>query len=218
MLVAGMAWFARDWRRAPDSSSGSPVRTIAVLPLENLSGNSADDYFADGMTDALITDLATIRALNVIARQSTKQYKGSSKPVSTIAKELGGVDAVIEGSVLRTGNRVRLIVQLIDARTDVHLWAQNHEQNLTDILQLQHDVSLTVVNEIRAALTPEERARLASARQVSPAAHDAYLRGRYFVERRAGSGTRPGRWPSSSGRSISTAISRRHMWAWPRRS
>ena len=188
MLVAGIAWFARDWRRAPDSSSGSPVRTIAVLPLENLSGNSADDYFADGMTDALITDLATVRALNVIARQSTKQYKGSSKPVSTIAKELGGVDAVIEGSVLRTGNRVRLIVQLIDARTDVHLWARTHEQNLTDILQLQHDASLTVVNEIRAALTPEERARLASARQVSPAAHDAYLRGRYILERRGGFG------------------------------
>lgn len=162
----------------------TPIRTLAVLPLENLSGTATDDYFTEGITDALITDLASIHALNVIARQSTKQYKGSSKPVSAIARELGGVDAVVEGSVLRTDTRVRLIVQLIDARTDRHLWARTYEQDLRDVLQLQREAARTIAAEIRAALTPAERARLGEARSVNPAAHDAYLRGRYLLDGR----------------------------------
>ena len=158
VLVAAGFWLARGWRAAePQASAGTAIRTLAVLPLEDLSKDPESDYFTDGMTDALITDLSSIRSLNVIARQSTKQFKGSTKSVATIAKELGGVDAVIEGSVLRSGNRVRLIVQLIDARTERHLWARTYEQELTDILELQRDAALTITSEIRATLTPEER-------------------------------------------------------------
>jgi TolB-like protein/DNA-binding winged helix-turn-helix (wHTH) protein/Tfp pilus assembly protein PilF len=182
LFVGGALWFARGEAVPPAESR---IQTLAVLPLENLSGDAANDYFADGMTDALITDLASIHSLNVIARQSTKQYKGSTKTVSAIAKELGGVDAVIEGSVLHTGDRVRLIVQLIDARSEQHLWARTYEEDLTDILQLQRNAALTVAGEIRATLTREERARLRSARQVSPAAHDAYLRGQHWLARAA---------------------------------
>jgi len=181
MLLAGAVWFARGAPGEPLPPAGSRIQTIAVLPLENLSGDAANDYFADGMTDALITDLASIHSLNVIARQSTKQFKGSTKTISTIAKELGGVDAVVEGSVLRIGDRVRVIVQLIDARSERHLWVRTYEQDLSDILQLQRHAALTVAGEIRATLTPDERARLRSARQVSPAAHDAYLRGQYWL-------------------------------------
>jgi TolB-like protein len=153
VALGSALWMADIWRRGVESSPGVRLQTLAVLPLENLSGDAADDYFTDGMTDALITDLASIHSLNVIARQSTKQYKGSTKPVSTIAKELGGVDAVIEGSVLRTGDRVRLIVQLIDARTERHLWARTDEQNLSDILQLQRDAALAS----NLALRPQRR-------------------------------------------------------------
>lgn len=185
LLIAGVLWFARGALRDASSPAGSRIQTLAVLPLENLSGDAADEYFTDGMTDALITDLATIHSLNVIARQSTKQYKRSNKTVATIAKELGGIDVVIEGSVLRTGDHVRLIVQLIDARSQRHLWARTYEENLSDILQLQRNAALTVAGEIRATLTPDERARLRSARQVSPAAHDAYLRGQYLLAARA---------------------------------
>jgi len=185
LLLAGALWFARAALRETLPPTGSRIQTLAVLPLENLSGDAANDYFTDGMTDALITDLASIHSLNVIARQSTKQYKRSTKTVATIAKELGGIDVVIEGSVLRTGDHVRLIVQLIDARSQRHLWARTYEENLSDILQLQRNAALTVAGEIRATLTPDERARLRSARQVSPAAHDAYLRGQYLLAARA---------------------------------
>lgn len=182
VFVAGGIWLGRGWRAAePQASAGTGIRTLAVLPLENLSNDPEDDYFTDGMTDALITDLASIRSLNIIARQSTRQFKGSTKSVATIAKELGGVDAVIEGSVLRSGSRVRLIVQLIDARTERHLWARTYEQELSDILQLQRDAALTITSEIQTTLTPEERSRLQRSRQVNPAAHDAYLRGRYWL-------------------------------------
>ena len=184
-LLAGALWFAGGAPREALPPTGSRIQTLAVLPLENLSGDAANDYFTDGMTDALITDLASIHSLNVIARQSTKQYKRSTKTVATIAKELGGIDVVIEGSVLRTGDHVRLIVQLIDARTQRHLWARTYEENLSDIVQLQRNAALTVAGEIRATLTPDERARLRSARQVSPAAHDAYLRGQYLLAARA---------------------------------
>jgi TolB-like protein/DNA-binding winged helix-turn-helix (wHTH) protein/Tfp pilus assembly protein PilF len=185
LLLAGALWFAREALREALPPTESRIQTLAVLPLENLSGDAANDYFTDGITDALITDLASIHSLNVIARQSTKQYKRSTKTVSAIAKELGGVDAVIEGSVLRTGDRVRLIVQLIDARSQRHLWARTYEENLSDILQLQRNAALTVAGEIRVTLTPDERARLRSARQVTPAAHDAYLRGQYLLAARA---------------------------------
>lgn len=182
VVASGGIWLGGGWRAAvPVPSSGTGIRTLAVLPLENLSNDPEDDYFTDGMTDALITELAAIRSLNVIARQSTRRFKDSTKSVAEIAEQLGGLDAVIEGSVLRSGQRVRVIVQLIDARTERHLWARTYEQDLTDILQLQRDAALTIASEIRATLTPDERSRLQHARQVDPAAHDAYLRGQYWL-------------------------------------
>lgn len=181
LLIGVGAGLMRGWREAETPASpATGIRTLAVLPLESLSADVENDYFADGMTDALITDLASIASLHVIARQSTRQFKGSTKSIATIAKELGGVDAVIEGSVLRTGNRVRLIVQLIDARTERHLWARTYEQEITDILQLQREAALTITGEIRATLTPDERSRLKRARRVHPAAYDAYLRGVFW--------------------------------------
>ncbi|MCU1313280.1 MAG: Adenylate cyclase, partial [Acidobacteriaceae bacterium] len=163
-----------------------PIRSIAVLPLENLSGDAQQEYFTDGMTDALITELGRMGtepdALRVISRTSTMQYKRIRKPLQEIAKELN-VDAVVEGSVQRSGERVGINVQLIDARTDRHLWARAYERDLGDILSLQHEVAQAIGTEIRVKLTPKERVHLTSGRPVRPAAQEAYLQGRYHLER-----------------------------------
>ncbi|MDQ5858807.1 MAG: hypothetical protein M3542_11105, partial [Acidobacteriota bacterium] len=155
------------------------IASLAVLPLENLSRDPEQEYFADGMTEALITDLAKIQALRVISRTSIMQYKGAKKPLPQIAKELG-VDAVIEGSVMRAGDRVRITAQLIEAATDRHLWAESYERDLRDVFALQSDVAQAIAREIRVTLSPEEKTRLASSRPVNPAAHEAYLKGRYW--------------------------------------
>ncbi len=156
------------------------IRAVAVLPLENLSGDATQEYFADGMTEALITDLAKIGALKVISRTSVMQYKGVHKPLPQIAKELG-VDAVIEGSVLRIGDRVRIATQLIDARSDEHLWAENYDHDVRDILALMSVVARSVAGEVRVQLTQQERSLLARTTQVDPEAHELYLKGRYFL-------------------------------------
>ncbi len=155
------------------------IKAIAVLPLTNLSRDSEQDYFTDGMTEALITDLAQIGALRVISRTSTMRYKGTDKPLPQIARELN-VDALVEGSVLRAGDRVRITAQLIHAATDQHLWAKSYERDLRDILVLQSEVARAVADEIQIKLTPQEQARLARSPQVNPAVHEAYLRGRYY--------------------------------------
>ena len=152
------------------------VQPLAVLPLENLSGDKEQEYFADGMTDELITSLAKISALKVISRTSMMQYKGTKKPLPEIAKELN-VDAVIEGSVLREGGRVRITAQLIQASTDQHLWAESYERDLRGVLALQGEIARVIADKVRAAVTPTERALLASARPVNPEAYDAYLKG-----------------------------------------
>jgi TolB-like protein/Tfp pilus assembly protein PilF len=163
--------------------AGPPkIESLAVLPLENLSGDKEQEYFADGMTEELITKLATISALKVISRTSVMQYKGSKKPLPQIAKELN-VDAVIEGSVLRAGDRVRITAQLIRASTDTHLWAQSYDRDLRDVLALQGEVAGLVAHEIQVKLTPQEQARLARAQPVNPEAHLAYLRGRHALEK-----------------------------------
>ena len=158
------------------------IKSLAVLPLENLSGDPAQEYFADGMTEALINNLAQIRALKVISRTSAMRYKGSGKLLPEIARELG-VDAVIEGSVQRAGGRVRVTAQLIHAATDSHLWARDYERDLTDVLKLQGEVARAVADEIRIQVTTEERVRLASARSINPQAHEAYLLGRYHFSK-----------------------------------
>ncbi len=159
------------------------IESIAVLPLENLSHDPEQEYFADGMTEELITNLAKISALKVISRTSVMQYKGTKKPSPQIAKELN-VDAVIEGSVLREGGQVRITAQLIQASTDRHLWAESYERDLRGVLALQSEVARAIAQKVHATLTPDERVRLASARPVNPDSHEAYLRGRYFWNQR----------------------------------
>ena len=159
------------------------IQSLAVLPLENLSGNAEQEYFADGITDSLITDLAKITGLRVISRTSAMQYKGTRKPLPTIARELN-VDGVVEGSVSRSGNRVRINVQLLHAPTDRHLWAEAYERDLDDVLALQREVSRTIAGQIRIELTPEEQARLTQTRVVSPESYESYLKGRYFWNKR----------------------------------
>src|SRR5215472_14709839 len=175
--LAALAW--RNNVRTPASGSGPVhIESLAVLPLENLSKDPDQEYFADGMTDALITDLAKIRALRVISRTSIVQYKGKRRLAPEIAQELK-VDAIVEGTVMRSGDRVRITAQLIEARTDRHLWAETYERDLRDILALQDDVSKAIAREVKVTLTPPEQTRLSNARPVDPAAHQAYLRGLY---------------------------------------
>jgi TolB-like protein/DNA-binding winged helix-turn-helix (wHTH) protein/Tfp pilus assembly protein PilF len=160
---------------------GGPVsvQSIAVLPLENLTGDPSQEYFADGMTDAIITDLAQIGSLKVISRTSAMQYKGVRKlPLPEIARQLN-VDAVVEGAVARSSNRVRITAQLIQAQTDRHLWAGSYERDLRDVLALQGEVAQAIAGEIRIKLTPQEQVRLAG-RPVNPEAYEAYLQGRYY--------------------------------------
>jgi serine/threonine protein kinase/Tfp pilus assembly protein PilF len=161
--------------------TGTSVKmdSIAVLPLENLSGDPKQEYFVDGMTDELITDLAKVSALKVISRTSVMQYKGTKKPLPQIARELN-VDAVIEGSVLREGDQVRISAQLIQAATDQHLWAESYQRDLRHVLALQGEIASAIAEKVRAVLTPAERTRLTSARPVNPEAYDAYLNGMQY--------------------------------------
>lgn len=160
-----------------------PIRSIAVLPLENLTGDPGQQYFSDGMTDALITSLAQIGSLRVISRTSTMHYRDSRKTLPEIAKELG-VDAVVEGSVARSGSRVRIDAQLIQAPTDRHLWANSYERDIQDVLTLQGELARTIAAEVQIQLTPTEQARLGNARPVNPEAYEAYLKGLFFWNKR----------------------------------
>jgi TolB-like protein/DNA-binding winged helix-turn-helix (wHTH) protein/Flp pilus assembly protein TadD len=163
------------------------IRSIAVLPLENLSGDASQNYFADGMTDELITDLAQISALRVISRTSVMVYKGARKPLPQIAHELN-VDAVVEGTVLRSGDQVRITAQLIEASTDKHLWSRSYEGELRDSLALQSRVATAVADQIRINLTPREQAALTNVKTVLPEAYESYLKGRYFWNKRTADG------------------------------
>jgi TolB-like protein/Flp pilus assembly protein TadD len=175
VVVIGL-WLAK----RPPQTAG-PIRSLAVLPLQNLSRNANEEYFADGMTDALITELAHIPNLRVVSRTSIMQEKGNKKPLRQIASELD-VDAVVEGSVVRSGDRVRITAQLIDARDDRHLWAQSYEEQMTDILALQDKLVREIALQTQAALSPS-REKLLSGR-INPAAYDLYLRGLYFLNQR----------------------------------
>jgi len=155
------------------------IESIAVMPLENLSGDPQQEYFSDGMHEALITDLAQLAGLKrVIARSSMMRFKGTKTPLTEIAKELK-VDALITGAVLRSGDRVRVTAQLINPATEAQLWAQTYERDLRDVLSLQNEIVSTITHEVKVQLTPQEETRLASARQVNPEAYDAYLKGQF---------------------------------------
>jgi TolB-like protein/Tfp pilus assembly protein PilF len=166
-----------------------PISSIAVLPLLNLSGDPAQDYVADGMTDELIGSLAQISSLRVISRTSAMQYKASRKALPQIAKELG-VDAVVEGSLARSGQQVRITAQLIEAKTDRHLWSQDYRRQAHDILTIQSEVARAITREIRLKLSSSEESRLRHQTDVAPEVWDAYLKGRYFWNRRTESDLR----------------------------
>jgi TolB-like protein/Tfp pilus assembly protein PilF len=173
LLVAAGAW--RFW-----PSAGSPlIRSIAVLPLRNLSNDPNQEYFSDGTTEAIISNLAQIHSLKVISRTSAMHYKGTTKLLPEIARELG-VDAVVEGSIQRMGERVRVSAQLIQASTDAHLWAKDYDRETSDLLRLQADLAREIAQEIKAEVTPEEAKRLTSARIIMPAAQEEYLLGRQY--------------------------------------
>jgi serine/threonine-protein kinase len=169
------------WRRgAPAAGAPGQIRSIAVLPLDNYSADSTQEYFAEGMTDELTSDLASISRLRVTSRGSAMQFKGRNRPPTpAIAKALD-VDAVVEGSVIRSGDRVRITAQLIDARADRHLWSQTFERKSSDVLALQGELASAIASAISVQLTPREQSRLATAPSVDPEAHDAYLKGRFF--------------------------------------
>jgi TolB-like protein/DNA-binding winged helix-turn-helix (wHTH) protein/Flp pilus assembly protein TadD len=175
------------WQFRSRGLAPAGIRSLAVLPLDNLSGDASQNYFADGMTDELITDLAQISALRVISRTSVMVYKGARKPLPQIARELN-VDAVVEGTVLRSGDQVRITAQLIEASTDKHLWSQSYEGDLRDTLALQNRVAGAIADQIRINLTPREQAALKNVRAVNPEAYESYLKGRYFWNKRTADG------------------------------
>jgi TolB-like protein/DNA-binding winged helix-turn-helix (wHTH) protein/Flp pilus assembly protein TadD len=181
LLAAALLWIVYPW------NASSKIRSLAVLPLENLSGDSSQDYFAEGMTDELITDLGQISTLRVISRSSVMTYKSVRKPLAEIARELD-VQAVVEGSVLRSGERVRITAQLIEVPPDRHIWAHSYEGDLRDTLTLQNTVARTIAEQIQAVLNKQEKAALEKSPVVKPEAYEAYLKGRYFWNKRTGDG------------------------------
>ena len=182
LLGVGGWWLLAGRGPEPRAIASGEIRSLAVLPLENLSGDPEQEYFADGMTEALITSLAKVEALRVISRTSVMQYKRARKPLPEIARELG-VDAVVEGSVMRAGDRVRITAQLISATTDEHLWTESYDRDLGDTLALQSEVARAIAQEVQVELTPRDESRLARTRLIDPRAHEAVLQGRYFMAR-----------------------------------
>jgi TolB-like protein/DNA-binding winged helix-turn-helix (wHTH) protein/Flp pilus assembly protein TadD len=179
LLVAAFATWKLVFRSRP-----SPViHSLAVLPFESLSSDASQDYFADGMTDELISDLGQISALRVISRTSVMGYKRARKPLPQIARELN-VDAAVEGTVLRSGDQVRITAQLIEASADKHLWSQSYEGELRDTLSLQNNVARSIAEQIQVSLNPQEQAALKNAKVVNPEAYVSYLKGRYFWNKR----------------------------------
>jgi len=175
------------WKLHSRNAPSPVIRSLAVLPLESLSSDASQDYFADGMTDELISNLGQISALRVISRTSMMAYKHSSKPLPQIARELN-VDAVVEGTVLRSGDQVRITAQLIEASSDKHLWSQSYQGELRDTLALQGEVASAIADQIRINLNPQEQAALKAAKVVNPEAYESYLKGRYFWNKRTAGG------------------------------
>ena len=186
LLLAVLGVFAA-WVLRTASHQPPVIRSLAVLPLENLSGDASQEYFSDGMTDELITELGQIGELRVISRTSVMTYKGAHKSLPQIARDLN-VDSVVEGTVLRSGNQVRITAQLILAAADKHLWAQSYQGDLRDTLALQKQVARSIADAIRIELTPHEQAVLKNVKRVNPDAHEAYLKGRYFWNKRTADG------------------------------
>jgi len=181
------------WRdRLLGHPRATQIRSLAVIPFDNLTGDTEQDYFADGMTEALITDLGQIRALRVISRTSVMRYKGARKPLDQVARELN-VDAIVEGSVSRSGGLAKVTARLVYGPTDSQLWSRSYQRELQNVLIMQGEVASAIVHEIDVTLTPQEKVRLASGRQVDPAAQEAYLKGRYHWHKGSAEETRKAR-------------------------
>jgi TolB-like protein/DNA-binding winged helix-turn-helix (wHTH) protein/Tfp pilus assembly protein PilF len=192
LLVVLLAAATLVWSRWHQTRSRhSKIHSVAVLPLANLSGDPSQDYFAQEMTDELITELARIGSLRVISRTSVIRYQGTTKALQQIAKELR-VDAIVEGTVVRSGDKLRITVQLIEANTDRHLWAESFERDFRDVLSVQREVADKVAAQVSANLTPAERTELARTPVVNSQAYDAYLRGRFFWNKWTEDGVRKG--------------------------
>ena len=184
VCVLGLAgWGWRLWRNRQATPALPPVRSLAVLPLQNLSGDPTQEYLADGMTEELIGRLANIHGLRVISRTSAMHFKNTQLSVPEIAKTLG-VDAIVEGSVIREGNQVRVHAQLIRGTSDEHIWAGEYQREFGSLLALQDEVARSIAERIEVSLTPEERQTLASTHPVDPEAHEDYLKGRYYFNQR----------------------------------
>ena len=171
--------------RNQQMSGATVARSIAVLPLENLSGDASQEYFADGMTDELITNLAKIESLRVISRTSVMQFKQARKPLPEIARALN-VELIVEGTVSRSGDQVRITAQLVDGKNDIHLWAQDFERDMRNVLNLESEIAQAIAREIRVELTKADASRLVASTPANLNAHDAYLRGRYQWNKRTG--------------------------------
>jgi TolB-like protein/Flp pilus assembly protein TadD len=186
-LGAVLIWLVRERTTIQPASASGGIRSLAVLPLQNFSGNPEQDYLSDGMTEALIARLSTIHALRVISRTSAMQFRGTRKSVPAIGKELG-VDAVIEGSVLRSGDKIRVTVQLIRADTDEHLWSGTYDRELQDVLALQSDVTQGIAGHIESAITGAQRGSPVAPRTVAPDVYEAYLKGRFALHKSSRAG------------------------------
>jgi len=181
ILAAGFAWFVRA-RTTSTASRSARIRALAVLPLENFSGNPEQDYLSDGMTEALISRLSAIHDLRVISRTSVMRFKGTRKPLPAIGKELN-VDALIEGSVMRSGDKIRISVQLIRADTDEHLWSGTYDRELQDVLKLQNEVTYGIAHHIEVALTGSRPGLPSDPRTVAPEVYESYLKGRFALHK-----------------------------------
>ena len=180
LLLGALAFFLPSLRKG--TGARTQFKAIAVLPLQNISADPEQEYFADGMTDAVITDLAKIKAMKVISRTSVMQYKNTKKPLRDIAAELHA-DAVVEGSVMHSADQVRITVQLIDASSDQHLWAESYERAAKDVFALQGEVAQAIARQVQAAITPQEQTRLVKEKPVDPEAYEFYLKGRHVMTR-----------------------------------
>ena len=184
--IVVLAWGWRQWRHRTAAPAAPAIRSLAVLPLENLSGDPSQEYLADGMTEELIGRLSGIHDLRVISRTSVMHFKNTQLSVPEIAKTLG-VDAIVEGSVMREGSRIRVHAQLIRGATDEHFWSQTYERNLQDVLALQSEVAEAIAEKVEVSVTSKERTRLVAKRQVSPEAYESNLKGQFLLDYRANS-------------------------------
>jgi TolB-like protein/Tfp pilus assembly protein PilF len=183
LSVSTLVFVDLENNRRGSGNASRQIHSVAVLPLQNLSGDPSKEYLADGLTESLVTDLAQVHSLRVISRTSVMTYKNTKKRLPEIARELN-VDAVVEGSVMRSGNRIQVTAQLIEAPTDTHLWAQSYEGDLNDLLTLQNQVAQAIVQQVGVKLTTKEQGRLKTVHLANPEAHDAYLLGRYYWNKR----------------------------------